>query len=533
MEIQSPDTRENTIVTQKVEFFIRLLVLAVGLVLLSRNLDTQFVGWREDNNALYSSFARNHIYYGLGYTKLFQTYGVTQAPPAKPQRYLNHPPLLPLWVAMATSVFGDHEWVVRSVPIAATLGSAWLLMVIIGRLQSQTLGVLTGLFYVMLPITAYFGRVLNHDSPVQLFSLLALHGYLQWTGLYGNSYSRKAGAAYYVLAVVMGTGTGWAAIIMAGLIWLWHLCRVFRDRSLVRFLPLLTAIPAVSLAAVIIHILWGAQWDIGRLGTLFLSRTAGPAETTAWAEWLRLNRLYLAFNVSLFGIGAAIFYLAVIPAVLRYAASDSPFRQIVRDGTSVIPVLLTGLQGLIWVVVFRHQSGMHAYWQYHISPFVAVAMAAAVLTIFILLSKYAPTAAVYVTILIILMPIPFFARSLDILYKFKPHYENVESAAAVFKKLAQIVPFRVPVMTSEEFTLRPGSGEIVPQVTYYANRPLVYTTDINEIEANRQNCAAYILRATNDPNTYQFAQKLSEKYRLIGTERDYVIFLLRGQPKSN
>ena len=533
MEIKFPDTQENTTITQKVEFFIRMFVLAVGLFLLSRNLDSQFVGWREDNNALYSFFARNHIYYGLGYTKLFQTYGVTQAPPAKPQRYLHHPPLLPLWAAIPMLVFGDHEWVVRSVPIAATLGSAWLLMVIIGRLQSQALGVLAGLFYVMLPITAYFGRVLNHDSPVQFFSLLTLHGYLQWTGLYGNGYSRKTGAVYYVLAVALGTGTGWGATIMAGLIWIWHLCRIFRDRSLVRFLPILTVIPAVSLAAVIIHILWGAQWDIGWLGTLFLSRTAGPAETTSWAEWLRLNRVYLAFNVSLFGIGAAIFYLAIIPAILRYTASDSPFRQIVRDGTSVVPVLLTGLQGLIWVVVFRHQSGMHAYWQYLISPFVAAGMAAAALTVFILLSRYAPTAAVYVTILIILMPIPFFARSLDILYKIKPHYENVEGAAAVFKKLAQIIPFRIPVMTSEEFTLKPGSGEIVPQVTYYANRPLVYTTDINEIEANRQNCAAYILRATNDPNMYQLAQKLGERYKLVGIERDYMIFLLTGQPKGD
>jgi hypothetical protein len=174
---------------------------------------------------------------------------------------------------------------------------------------------------------------------------------------------------------------------------------------------------------------------------------------------------------------------------------------------------------------------MHAYWQYLISPFVAVGMAAAALTVFILLSRYAPTAAVYVTILIILMPVPFFARSLDILYKIKPHYENVENAAAAFKKLAQIVPFRVPVMTSEEFTLQPGSGEIVPQVTYYAERPLVYTTDINEIEANRQNCAAYILRAINDPNMYQLAQKLGEKYELAAVEGGYMIFLLNPPEK--
>jgi len=431
------------------------------------------------------------------------------------------------------AVFGDHEWVARSVAIATTLGSAWLLMVIVGRLQSQVLGILAGLFYVMLPVTAYFGRIVNYDPAVQLFSLLVLHGYLQWAGLYGNGYSRKTGAVYYVVAVVLGTGTGWTVAIMAGLIWIWHLCRAFRDHSLVRFLPALTIIPTVSLAAVVIHISWGYGWKIGWLGSLLLSRTVGPEDPISWAEWFSLNWAYLISNISLFGIGAGIIYLGIIPAILRYTGPDSPLRQVVRNKTSVTPVLLIGLQGLIWVVVFRHQSAMHAFWQYVISPFVAAAMASVALVAFVLLSKYTPHYAKWLIILLILLPIPSFARFIDLLYKLEPHYNNVENAAAVFKKLAQIVPFRVPVMTSEEFTLQPGSGEIVPQVAYYANRPLVYTTDINKIEANQQSCAAYILRATNDPNTYQLAQKLSEKYKLVGTERDYMIFLLTGQPKGD
>lgn len=526
MESQLQDKQADTTISKKVESFLQIFVLAIGLMLLSRNITTQFTGWREDNSAMFSIFARNHLYYGLGQTKLFNIWDNSLTLPDNPRRYLNRPSLLSLWTAIPMAVFGDHEWVARSVPIATTLGSALLLMAIISRLHSPLLGLLTGLFYVMLPVTAYFGRIVNYDSPVQFFSLLVLHGYLQWTGLYGNGYSRKTGAVYYIVAVVLGTGTGWTVAIMAGLIWVWHICRVFRERSLVRFLPALTIIPAVSLMMVIIHISWAYGRRIEWMGPLFLSRAVGTEDPISWAEWARLNWAYLISNVSLFGIGAAVIYLGIIPAILRYTGPDSPLRQVVRNTTSVIPVFLLGLLGLIWVVVFRHQSAMHAFWQYVISPFVAVAMAGVALAAFELLSEYIPRGARLLIVLLILLPMPSFARFIDLLYKLEPHYNNVGNAAAAFKKVAQIVPVRIPVMTSEEFTLVPGSNEIIPQVAYYANRPLIYTTDINEIETNRQNCAAYILRATNDPNMYQLAQQLGEKYKLAAVEGGYMIFLL-------
>ena len=66
------------------------------------------------NSALYSDFARNHLQYGLGYTRLYCTWGATASPPAAPDRYLNHPPLICLWTALPLAAFGDHECAARS-----------------------------------------------------------------------------------------------------------------------------------------------------------------------------------------------------------------------------------------------------------------------------------------------------------------------------------------------------------------------------------------------------------------------------------
>ena len=511
----------------------RTIVLAVGLLVLCQNINEPFTGWHEDNSAIYSSFARNHIYYGIGYTKLFNIWSDIQTSSTEVYGYLNNPPLLSLWAAIPMYIFGDHEWVARSVSIAATLGSVWILMVIISRLQSPAIGLLTGLFYVMLPITAYFGRVLEYTSATQFFSLLTLHGYLQWVGLYGDGCSRKAGAVYYIIGTVLGIGTGWAVAIMAGLIWFWHIFRCYSDCSLRRPLLWLTVIPVVSLAAVIIHILWGCNWNINWLVDLFRSRTTGAAQTQTHmsrAHWLFANWVYLVGNFSIFGLGAGVIYIVIITGILRYTDPNSPLRQIAPNKTSVAPILLTLLQGLIWIFLFKDRSGIHDYWQYFITPFFAVAMAAVVLTASILLRNR----LAWLAFLLILLPLPSFAKSLDIIYQYQtdPKYtQYMQDIVSTLKRLNQHIPPRVPVMISENYQDIRITGDyskywIYPRVAYYANRPLIYTTDFNEIQANQQNCAAYILGATKDPNMYRLAQKLGEKYKLALVEANYMIFIL-------
>jgi len=528
-ESQFPKTMT---ITKQVESAARVVILAIALLLLTRNINNWFTGWREWNSALYSYFARNHIQYGLGYTKLFNTWGDTLTPPANPHRYLNHPPLVAVWPVIPMLFFGDHEWAARLAPIATTLGSVWLLMVIVSRLQSPLLSLLSGFFYATLPIIAYFGRVIDPESPVQFFSLLMLHGYLQWAGLYGNSYRRAPGAVCYTLGAFLGIATGWAAVIMAGLIWLWHLCRAFGDSSLRRLTLWLTLISGVSVAAVLTHIAWGCNWNITWLGPLFLSRTLAEQSPTPWVNWLSRNWLFITRNVSPLGAAAAVIYLVIIPTTLRYASSDSPFRQIVRSKTSIVPILLTLLQGLIWMCAFKHQSWVHDYWQYYTAPFFAVAMAAVVIITFTLLAKPMRQAAICLAFILVILPMPFFTISLDKLHQ----SQEIRDIVAVFKKLSQLIPDHAPVMISEQcpqYSESLGSYTstwTIPQVAYYANRPLIYSADINEIQANRQSCAAYVMLLTNNPNLVQLAQQLKTKYKLAWAQLDSMIFLLDQPP---
>jgi hypothetical protein len=251
--------------------------------------------------------------------------------------------------------------------------------------------------------------------------------------------------------------------------------------------------------------------------------------------WFLKNWETLRINVSVFGIGAAIVYLAILPAVLRYTASDSPFRRIIRSSTSVVPALLLLAQGLIWVLAFKRQSWIHYYWQYFMAPFFAVAMAVVVLATFTFLTKLAPRAAKWVVFLLMILPMPFFASSLDTLHQ----YQTILGIIPTFKKLAELVPPRVPVMSSERYPQLSNtvgsytSYWILPHFAYYAKWPLIYSTDINEILANRQGCAAYVMQLTKDPNCIEVARLLNERYKLAWNQENYLIFLLNQKPNHN
>ena len=440
MAVQPKQEQKKTTVEQ-VELAGRIIVLAIGMLLMSRNLGNMFIGTREDNSALYSLFARNHIRYGLGQTKLFNVWEIVGSRPEGVYRYLNHPPLMSLGMTIPMLVFGDHERVERLVPIAMTLGSVWMLMVIISRMQSATLALLTGLFYVTFPMNAYFGQVVDHEPPVQFFSLLILHGYLQWSGIYGKGYSRKAGAAYYIAGTVLGIGTGWATLIMSGLVWVWNICRSFREPAVRPLVLWLTVVPAVSLAAVVIHILWGFGWKIGWLLDLFTSRTLGAQDSMEWTKWAKQNWGWMRQSFTLFGFAAAVIYLGIVPVILLLMGPDSPFRQIVRNRTSVMPILLTLLHGVIWLVVFKHQSGLHEYWQYFFGPFIAASMAAAVFTVFTVVSGLLPRAAAWVAVLLILLPMPSFSEGINmynqVMIRNSPNYvKYINNIATIYRKLA-------------------------------------------------------------------------------------------------
>ncbi len=509
---------------------IAVLILAIGLVLLTRNLTASFTGLHEWNSAMYATFARNHVEYGLGYTKLFCTWGDTAAPPEPPQRYLNHPPLIALWAAVPAWILGDEEWVFRSVPIAATLGSAWLLMGMIARLRSRRRALLTGLFYVTWPAVAFFGRMLDHVALVQFFSLLMLDGYLRWAGDYAGEQERGRGAIRFTLGAALGVATGWAALLMAGPIWLHHAWRCVRGDGHRSMLAALTLVPSAALVAVIAHILWGSGGDLTHLVSLFWRRSLHGQSLGAvpWTAWLLRQWDFLLGNFTVFGVAA----MGIVSAVAAVRAVRR-----VRAGTQIAavpcaaPMLLLAVQGAGYVLAFPNQAWIHQYWQFLLAPFAAIAAGTLVDLIAAWAARIGPAYGRAALGVLVLLPMPWTVRGLLSYHRTPPYLAPVVDT---LEQLGDLVPARVPVLTSWNLPMLSETFGTytnrwpVPQVAFYAHRPLILTRDLDAILSNPSGCPAYLLQLADDEEHRRLATELGRRFEYVNVfDANWIVLLDR------
>jgi hypothetical protein len=506
--------------------------VAVSALLLGRGITAPFLGWHEMNSAMYSLFARNHLQYGLAYTKLYCTWGDTATPPATPERYLNHPPLIALWTAAPLAVFGDHEWAARLVPIAASLGSVALLMRIVGRLGGPFLGALAGFYFATLPLTVYFGRMIDHVAPVQLFSLLMLHGYLEWGGLYPGRRRARLGALWYVAGAVLGIGTGWGAVLPAILLCAWHGRRVAQGPGEARLLPWLVGAPSLALAAVVLHILAGCGFDLTMLPALFAGRAlGGEGGAQPWPIWIAAQWLHLTRNFTLPGALAAIVCAFILVAALVRPPRGGVLSRFPLRGDLAAAVGLTGLHGLLYVALFKNAAWHHDYWQFFLGPFVAASLAAFTTTAAEAVAERGRRlGGAGVVAALLLLPLPWLARSLAFYAaQRQPHADYAEALIG----LRDLVPRRVPVWTSHR--PRPASETLGGYtqsgwnavIAYYADRPLLFTRDAAEVEANRPGCAAYLLAPSPQAWARDLDEALARSHERLPAGGGHVILLLR------
>jgi hypothetical protein len=135
--------------------------------------------------------AKNHYYYSFTQTNFLSVVSVVNG---ENIYHLNHPPLLQILIALSYSLFGVHEWSARLVPILFSLSSIVLLYIIVQILFNKETALLASICASFMPMSAYFGRIVNFEAVVLFFVLLVVLGYVQWI----ETNKEK----YYYLAVI-------------------------------------------------------------------------------------------------------------------------------------------------------------------------------------------------------------------------------------------------------------------------------------------------------------------------------------------
>jgi len=349
--------------------FTRIRRLGVILVTLAyaagmlRQIDRPWTGLHDWNGAFYSQLARNLLRYPWEVHHGMPVAAVGQAvpPPMERSFYATHPPGL-VWLLAGVFCFaGDAEWVARLVVILPALASLPILMWILARAAGWTTAITAGAIYAILPMTVFFGRMVDQEGVCLFLMLTASASWLVLDEPDSRPWKRRAAAAAACIALLAMIWIDWAGMLFAVLFCLGGFLARRRRGASLRLPAMLLALSAASIAMVVAYLVYvgmNGQWEA--LISLFFSRR----EAAPVAAFPRVFHM-AADNLTWLGVVLA-------PLASAYSLARARHSQHPALGIGVIT-----LTGAIWLLVFWRQFVIHQYWMFYLGPWVAASIAQA------------------------------------------------------------------------------------------------------------------------------------------------------------
>lgn len=331
-----------------------MIVYATGLC---RDLREPWVGLHDWNGAFFSQLARNLIRHPFSLHHGMPMVAVGEQLPASGDRsfYPRHPPVLPWILAGVFAIAGESEAIARCVPIAASLATLWLMVGLIRRRDGDLTAVLAGLFFALMPMTVYFGRMVDHEPLCLFFMLASLASMNRAVDQAREKQPWQFMFSLSLLSLVALIWTDWPGFLFA----------IAYTIAAVRHIPhsplrrtATIGVPLVGLLSVAMLVVFLVQLGFdGKCSTLiamFLDRRGDSGIPISRAWDYVVNNLSWPILVATFG-----------GCLLKRSPSDD-------KPDWLTPVTLTACA---WLVLFLRQFLLHPYWMYYLAPLICVCAA--------------------------------------------------------------------------------------------------------------------------------------------------------------
>ncbi len=342
-------------------------ITAGALAILCLGLTRDFELKHEDNNALYSTFARSHVHFGLGVTRGHDMFFNRETETTG--FYAHHPPGIGLVLAATFKLTGNDGPVpTRLVAISFTLASLLLLAFLVRRELGSCEGLLAAGVFAILPQSAFYGRMVNHEILALPAILLIVVSYVDFA-----THGRRRSAATMVAAAAIGSLMAWATFFVLAACGAHALLRWNRQAHSRAAFTELTLASSLLFAFNIFHILHVKQGKLADLSNIFLKRVGAGQEYGPF-DWIAKMS---SFSTRLFCVTGT---LALIWLSVRIC------RRWAKTGTEgLLPIeemaAIFTVAGLGYLVVFNWGAWQHHYWQYPLLPAVVIAVVLALRTL--------------------------------------------------------------------------------------------------------------------------------------------------------
>lgn len=368
--------------------FISIAIITLYAVGLLRDLNQPWVGMQDWNGAFYSYTTRNLMRYPLAVSGGLPVVeiGPIPPPPAETQRYATHPPGLPWLLAVSFSCLGVSEASARLVPILCSLAALWLMMRVVASTMGRTTALLAGLLYAVIPMSVYFGRMVNHEAVVLCCMMLATWGWYARLGKVATNAPRFLCFACWLGGLVGAIWVDWPGGLLAAALFVDAIIRRARGecgRRDVVVAALAPAVVTVMAACWLVYGGMGGSWQA--LYDMAFSRSAA-AELRAAGDGVIRRDISMrggAGQLTVDNFGWPVLVLAgigmgaeFVKRLRRSGPADAggavAGMDLMPRRASHGPLLIWTMVGATWLALFAPQFLRHNYWQFYLGPTVAV-----------------------------------------------------------------------------------------------------------------------------------------------------------------
>lgn len=478
--------KENKIIsnqgTQGICFWIcaGLLVILLSSII-SRGINRPFYGMHSWAQASGAWSAKVHAKYGFGYTKGISTLAVGYPPPEKPFRYLDHPQLNVIMASFAMRIFGINIWSLGIMGLALSAAGLIVFLKILKNIADEKTALLAGLFYVLFPITGYFGT----GAWDTLLGLSCIWFYLVLIGaIRGRPEATKYDKIGLALSLFFVLQFGWPGFFYCLAIGLHYVFRCihikkFPDKVL---LSILVFAPMCSLLVNFTIMAGGYGWDIQKIIELYKWRSAkGEMPEFLWGTWFARLWKHASTNYTLPVLFGVIAYLTVGQFfVFSQPANEQENRRFPRKFPQfwlffMVPFFqLFILKGALW----QHQT-----WLLPMGPFVAIAAAQTILLLYDIIKKVNLRTAVAASIVVTGVFAGFCMAGTN--YYYNVRWQAPEKLK-MFERLNEKIPPDKALLSFEDFIVDQHSSKGAfyrPEIAWYLDREIVPARSLDEIQA--------------------------------------------------
>ena len=484
-----------------------LVILLVSI--LARDITRPFYGLHSWADASGAWAARSHVKYGLSYTKGASTWAVGNPPAQNPKRYMDHPQLAVLFLALFMRIFGVTETSYQLLNLFMSIATLLIILKLFKALLDNKTALLAALFYVLFPLIGYFGT----GGFPNLFGYLSIYSYLALTGRIEAQKSKRFYTAVLVLSSFLALQFGWTGFFFGMAIGFDYLfqCLIKKKLPELKVLIVLAGAPLGSLLLNFIIMAAGYAWNVNKIIELYQWRSAkGEMPSFEWGAWFEKLWEFAATNFTVPVLIAVILYLTIGQLLVFSQPKSVQAGYRARQFPCLFLFLLLPffqlfiLRGCLW----KHQT-----WEFPLCLLVAIAASQGTMLVGDLFAKINKKYAIMAIVIITGIFLIFSIAGTNYYYAVRWH---PEAKIKMFKMLNQSIPPDKALLSFEDFIVNQHEskgGFIRPEIAWYLDRDIVPATSFQQVQefAKTGRYPYYLVPA--HPNLAALINQLKQVYK--------------------